>query len=187
MSKLIAFWMFIFLGGMLFSGAANGGGGIVTTNLTSTVSENDMTINVVSTTNYLTADYIWIENEQIYYAGKTSTSFTGCIRGENGTAKATHTYIATKPLIVYNEAANIMNSSLNANITAIASNSGWFSIVTVPYAFFKGLPNLFNFTQAWFQGDMAIVAYFFLACAVGFVLSIALSMLWVAVGIVKLF
>jgi len=54
----------------------------------------DATINVVNAANFATATgtqfYIKIDNEVILYTGKTGTSFTGCSRGQLGTAPATH-------------------------------------------------------------------------------------------------
>lgn len=188
MQKMVAFWMGIFIIGLIFSGSANSGGGIVSTKITANVTSTDNVIHVVSTENYLANDFVMLENEQIYYSGKTATTFTGCIRGYGGTTAATHTIVdAWNPPIVYNQEANVINASLNANISAVAATSGWFSVISVPFTFFKSLPNLFNFDQPWFQGDMAIVAYMFLACAVGMIISLAFAMLWVATGIIKLF
>ena len=48
------------------------------------------TITVVSTTAFTTTGAIWIDGEYITYSGKTSTDFTGCVRGADGTTAASH-------------------------------------------------------------------------------------------------
>lgn len=48
------------------------------------------TINVASTAAFYSRGLIYIDSEQIFYAAKTDTSFTGCIRGVGGTTAAGH-------------------------------------------------------------------------------------------------
>lgn len=48
------------------------------------------TITVVSTSAFTTTGAIWINGEYITYSGKTSTDFTGCVRGADGTTAASH-------------------------------------------------------------------------------------------------
>jgi hypothetical protein len=48
------------------------------------------TITVVSTAGFRTQGRIIIDSEVISYTGTTSTTFTGCTRGEEGTTAATH-------------------------------------------------------------------------------------------------
>lgn len=62
-----------------------------TTSLTSTINGTATTIPVVSTTGFSATGAIIIENEIISYTGITSTSFTGCTRGVNGSQQASHT------------------------------------------------------------------------------------------------
>ena len=49
------------------------------------------TITVVSTSTFTASGAIWIAGEYITYSGKTSTDFTGCVRGADGTTAAAHT------------------------------------------------------------------------------------------------
>lgn len=68
----------------------------VAVNATSTqLSDNPLTVgattvNVVSAAAFPTVGFISIDNEIIKYTGKTATSFTGCTRGADGTAAASH-------------------------------------------------------------------------------------------------
>jgi hypothetical protein len=185
---MIAFWVGLFVIGLVFTASANSGGGIASTHISATLTSTDNHIHVDSTENFLDTDFVMIENEQIAYTGKTATTFTGLTRGYGGTTAALHVFTASyNAPTVYNQEANVINASLNANISAVAATSGWFSVVSVPFTFFKSLPNFFNFDQPWFQGDMAIVGYMFLACSIGMIISLAFGMLWVATGIIKLF
>ncbi len=55
-----------------------------------TVGIADTTINVISTSGFPTSGSVQIVSEQISYTGTTSTSFTGCTRGINGTTAAAY-------------------------------------------------------------------------------------------------
>jgi hypothetical protein len=61
-----------------------------TTTLNGGINNTDVTITVVSTTLFPTAGTIDIGTELITYTGKTPTTFTGCVRGTNGTTAASH-------------------------------------------------------------------------------------------------
>lgn len=58
--------------------------------LTVTLSPSATTATVGSTAKFPASSSLVIDNEIIYYTGKTSTTFTGLIRGQGGTAAATH-------------------------------------------------------------------------------------------------
>lgn len=63
------------------------------------------TINVSSTAQFAASGTILIDAELITYSGKTSNSFTGCVRGYNGSTAAVHAYRPTAgtpdPVYVY--------------------------------------------------------------------------------------
>lgn len=60
------------------------------TQLASNVTASDTTIPVSSTSGFPSSGYIRIGNEIIAYTGTTSTSFTGCSRGQLGTGASAH-------------------------------------------------------------------------------------------------
>lgn len=60
------------------------------TTLTAGISNSDTTLPVASTTNFLNAGALLIGSEIITYAGKTTTSFTGCLRGQFNSTAAAH-------------------------------------------------------------------------------------------------
>jgi len=61
-----------------------------TTTISTSANSGDTTIIVASTALFPSTGAISIENEVIYYTGKTSTTFTGCLRASNGTSAAAH-------------------------------------------------------------------------------------------------
>jgi len=63
-------------------------------------------IPVINASSYPETGVVMIELEQVFYTGKTSTSFTGCIRGYNGTTAAGHTSYTP---ITYNVPNQVMN------------------------------------------------------------------------------
>jgi hypothetical protein len=60
------------------------------TTLSGNINGSVTTLPVVSTTGFRSVGAIRINNEIISYTGKTSTSFTGCTRGDFGTSNASH-------------------------------------------------------------------------------------------------
>lgn len=57
----------------------------ITTQLNGAITASDTTITVDSTNGFASSGTIVIGTEQITYTGKTTTDFTGCTRGANGT------------------------------------------------------------------------------------------------------
>jgi hypothetical protein len=65
--------------------------GTSSSTLNGNINNSATTITVVSTSTFTTSGAIWIDGEYITYSGKTSTDFTGCVRGADGTTAAAHT------------------------------------------------------------------------------------------------
>lgn len=96
---------------------------IAANNLSTSLSDNPLTIgattvNVASTTGFPTAGYITIEAEAISYTGTTGTSFTGCTRGADGTAAASH----VTGLQVYHDIVAAHHNVLKEEIKAIETD-----------------------------------------------------------------
>jgi len=60
------------------------------TNLSAAVNSTANTVNVVSTTGWPNAGYFMVDAEEMTYTGRTSTSFTGVLRGQSGSTAAAH-------------------------------------------------------------------------------------------------
>lgn len=64
---------------------------LASTALTASVTNSATTVSVTSTTGFPTTGSITLSGTEIaYYTGKTSTTFTGLIRGQDGTTPTTH-------------------------------------------------------------------------------------------------
>ena len=90
------------------------------------VQTNDVTITVASTTGFPTAGYIIIDNEIISYTNVTSTTFTGCVRGQFNSTSAGHATATT--VYSYNggslewaplDATKIINGTSNVSIPTL--------------------------------------------------------------------
>jgi hypothetical protein len=87
-------------GGGLFTtstgwGAGSWSGTVTGVPATTFVSVVTTTVTVASTTGFSASGAILIDSELISYTGTSPTTFTGCTRGVNGTASASHTAGAT--------------------------------------------------------------------------------------------
>lgn len=60
------------------------------TNLNGGIDDSVTTITVDSTTDFSSSGTIYIDDETIYYTGKTTTTFTGCTRGADSTTAVAH-------------------------------------------------------------------------------------------------
>lgn len=78
------------------------------------------TITIDDTAYFPASGEIIIDSERITYTGKTGTTFTGCTRGANGTAAASHSDNA--PVNVFGKDAGFDNTAFAANgVISIAS------------------------------------------------------------------
>jgi hypothetical protein len=180
MSKMITFVICIFILGTYLSMIIDDGMGMASSRLTQNIDADDTTINVASTTGFLTADMLVIESEKIVYTGITATSFTGCSRGYDGTIAKSHV-INSKGIypMAYSPESSILNDALGFSPGALSAVNGWTAIVTVPLNFFtRTLPNVLSFNFPFLQGGMAILGYFFLAMSIGILISLAIALIY---------
>ena len=98
------------------------------------LSTSATTINVASTTGYPTAGRIKIDNELIVYTGVTSTSFTGCTRGADGTTAAVH--LIASAVYEYNSVATVTNEALTGGADGIYSRDSIQDEVILGYGLF---------------------------------------------------
>lgn len=173
MSKLITAFLILFIAASILTGVMEGGGGMASAAITVAVDEDDTTFTVTSTDGFLAADYFIIGTEKVLYTGTTATTFTGCTRGHGGTDAESHAIGD----IIYTADAGTVNYAFGFNVGAIADSMGAWTVITVPFYFFtRTLPRLVMWNFSFFEGDMAILAYFFFATGAGFVISMALAL-----------
>lgn len=114
------------IGTTSFPGALDGETSLVrvannaTTTLSAGISNSATTIPVVSTSAFPSDGAICIDSEVIFYTGKTSTTFTGCTRGADGSMAVSHLSAADVDLRIVAG----MHSVLVGAITAIETKLG---------------------------------------------------------------
>jgi hypothetical protein len=74
--------------------------------LSSTIDSTVVTLPMLNAASYPTAGVVTIDLEKIYYTGKTSTSLTGCTRGYDGTAAASHGSYSAVTYYIPNQVMN---------------------------------------------------------------------------------
>jgi len=173
MAKAIAFMLLLYFGMALGVGILAGGGGYAATSLTEAVDDDDATLKVVSTSGFLSsADYVEIKDEKVLYTGKTNTTFTGCVRGYDGSTASAY----PAGTMVYTTSAATVNNALGFNIAATVDTMGLWSIITVPFNFlYKTVPRLLVMPYQLFRGDLVIVATILVIIQAAIVITIALS------------
>jgi len=149
-----------------------GQGGFATTKLAVGLNNTAATINVTSTNDFLDIDYIWIGDEKITYTAKTDTTFTGCIRGTDGTIASYHT-VNTK---VYNEGSNVMYNALGFNVAVSDTILGTFwTLGEAAVRIAKIVPRAIAWNYSFLEGSLAMVKYFILyPLSAGLVLTLAM-------------
>ncbi len=174
MSKLVTFFLVMLLLVSVLGGIMKGGGGIVAAPLTSGITATDTTIPLGSTTDYLNADYILIEGEKILYTGRTSTTLTGCTRGYDDTTATSH----DEGALVYTADASAINNALGFNMAAQQDSIGWRTILAIPFNFFViTIPRIIRMNLEFLVGPLAIIGWFWLTMAAGFVITLALTII----------
>ena len=114
------------------------------TTLTSAINNSATTISVASTATFASSSVIAIDNELISYTGKTDLTFTGCIRGFNGTSATSHSSAAlvenVDSAVYHNTLATALiatQTKLGAGTTAnraiVSNGSGNYSASDVTY------------------------------------------------------
>lgn len=150
-----------------------GGGGIVATELTSDVAVGDFILEVDSTRDYLSQDYVFIGEEKVLYTGKGDTTFTGCERGYDGTEAAPH----YEGDMVYTADASAINNALGFNIAAVQDSMGWWGTITIPFRFlFTTLPKIARMNMSFLSGSLAILGWIWFAAVAGFFITLALAL-----------
>ena len=149
-----------------------GGGGFATTVTSSSVSLEATTINVDSTADFKDVDFIWIGDEKINYAGKTATSFTGCVRGQDGTSCSIH----SSGVKVYNDDSNITNNILGYNVGVANSTLGAArTLAQVTLRVLRVLPRVIAWDYPFLEGNLVIIKYIILyPLSAGLVFTLAL-------------
>lgn len=187
--RLLVTFLFVFIGTSLLAAVMQGGGGIVSTTLTSNVTENSTVIPVVSTALFNDSDIIRIGNEKILYSSKTDTTFIVHTRGYQGTTP--EAFEAGRR--VYSTEAGALNDAFGYNIGATIQTGGPSAILRIPINFLTvTIPHLVVLNANLFsEPGLQIIAIFWFAFGIALLVLMAIAVAPIAVnlltGIIGLF
>ncbi len=123
MSNRLTFFVMIFVIFQIMSFFIEGTAPLVTTFLTTAIAEDDAsltTVDVGSTAEFLSADFVTIGSEDICYSSITAMTFVISERGCRGTGLESHA-IGTR---VYNESTGMINQMIGFNILQVVADDG---------------------------------------------------------------
>jgi len=182
MNKLIAAYLVAHVLLTFFSSIMEGAGGMNVTELSSAISATVVTIDVDSTQGFLTADVIFIEDEEIVYTNTNATQFLNCIRAFNDTEARGHANNTN----VYSPDAGLINRGLGFNALTTGATTGALSVIGLTWSFFtKVAGNLVMWDYSFFTGQLVYFRLFFMAVSMGFVVYLGFSALTTAFGILR--
>jgi hypothetical protein len=105
-----------------------------TTLLDGAINNSVTTITVDATSDFPTTGRIDIDSELITYTGKTATTFTGCVRGANGTTAASHSDNAVvtnaTDWVDWGEESNVVGTTIEPGSWSL-DNFGQILVATV--------------------------------------------------------
>jgi hypothetical protein len=118
----------------------------VFTNLTSSISDVDVTLTSNSVSGFTSSGILLIDGEQIFYTGISGNTFTGLTRGYGGTTAVSHSansvvsqYVGTIPIVYPNTAqmtatGNYTDDSTNDVTNSVSWSSDTPSVATIDSA-----------------------------------------------------
>ena len=142
------------------------------TQTTAIATANATTINVLSTTDFLDMDDIYVESEKVRYFSKTATQFQNVQRGLDSTEAVAH----SAGVKVKNETTNVANSLLGYNVATTAATYGSFNaMVGLGWNLIKAIPRMIAWDYRYLDGQMQIIKYLILwPISAGFVFALAM-------------
>ncbi len=180
--------VFVFVNMTIISFALEGEAGLAATRLSSDITSTASTMEVITTSGFLSADYVFIGNEIICYTGLTATSFTGLSRGCKSTTADSHATAAK----VFNETTGVINQAVGFNLAEAMSTAGFIKTITLaPGALFHAVPKLVMWNYSYLEGDLfefplAYIKYMILwPLSAGFVITFTMMMINVFMGIAR--
>lgn len=181
--RLLITALIIFIGTSFLAAVMQGGGGIVYTQLTADIDEDDTVWNVVSTELFNTqADVIRCGNEKALYSSKNATAFTIYERGYDGTTPEA----LEAGRHVYTTEAGILNDAFGYNMGVSIETAGAWGLVMLPINFFTNtLPHLVVLNANLFKegGALSIIAIFWYAFGIALLVVLAIQIAPIAVAI----
>ena len=138
------------------------------TTLSANINNSVTTIPVVSTTGFQNAGALLIGAELITYTGKTTTSFTGCVRGQFGSSNAAHVsgvYVAEGQAATGSVALVMTETSSSNGVALDPADKSKVVFTTAGYYNIQFSAQLLSFDNAvdnvtlWFSKNGANIDY----------------------------
>lgn len=170
-------------------GVVVGTSDIYATKLTAVLTEAGTTVTVQSTEGWRTSDYMWIGDEKIRYNGRTTLTFTNCVRGYDGTDAVAHA-IGDR---VYSRASDAIRTTAGFNVMDIGVSAGGINMLTLPLRFaWTALPQLVAWNYSFLkEGNIQYIRLILIGISAGFaiyiLIQIASAVGGVAQGILRRF
>jgi len=181
MHRLLVTFLFVFIGCSILAAIMQGGGGIVSTELTADITAEDMTIPVVSTALFNDNDILRIGNEKILYSSRTADSFIVHTRGYGETEA--EAYEAGRR--IYSTEAGAINDALGFNLGVTMETGGALALIQLPINFFtKTIPHLIVLNANLFsQPELQFIAIFWFGAGIALLVVLAIQIAPIAISI----
>lgn len=169
------FMLLIYVGAQIFSMFQEGKTGAATTVLTAEISESATTIQVHDTSQFLSANFIIIGDEDICYSAVTATTFLVAVngRGCNETTAVEHKSGAN----VYDELPGFLNRAISMQKHDVEADDGiWgtikgkFSFIGVAASWVSIIPQIVAWDYAYLEGIGVYLKFFLYTLSAGLVL-----------------
>lgn len=173
--KLVAAWFVMYAVCVLLSSVYQGGGGLVSTSLTASLSKSEnSTMHVTSTVGFLEPTIVYIENEQIYAANKTATTFTGLTRAYNNTDSAAHGQVG---LPVYTLEMGTINQAAGFQISEVETTGGSAAAPGFnPVTLIRAIPQVVWWNYPFLTGQLIYLRIILIMVGIGFSVAAILSL-----------
>ena len=178
--KLLVTFLFVFIGCSILAAVMQGGGGIVSTVLTSNVTENTTSIPVVSTSLFTNQDIIRLGNEKILYSSKNTTCFFVHTRGYGDTT--TEAFEAGRR--VYSTEAGALNDALGFNVGVQIETGGTWGLINLPINFLiHTVPHLIVLNANLFKiPELSIIPIFWFGFGIALLVELAIRIAPIAIS-----
>ena len=182
-AKMLTFFAFCFIAGTILSGIMEGQTALAVTKLTADITAESTNILVVSTTDFLSMDDVYVENEKVRYTSKTATQFNVTQRGLDGTTAVAHSEGAR----VKNETSNILNSLLGYNVATTAATYGTAAaVVGMTWNIIRSIPRMIAWNYSYLEDGLSIIKYVVLwPISAGFVFALGLIFIGAIQGLFR--
>ena len=208
----MAFFVFTFIAGSMIGLTFEGANGMSVNRVTQQVLADDLVIPVGGVDGFLSADFLRIGDESLYYTSKTSSGTIdgktcpcfgdgtagGLTRGAEDpttgepTEAANHTgpFPSLKPprhgASVYNSSSSVVNQAVGFNFAEQMGTSGALGVITLPLTFGKVVAKLIAWDFAFLDGKFVFFKYLILyPISAGFVWTMWTMLSGTALGLFK--